>query len=91
MQCESVTAVGPCFLPPCRLYFCQQVRGETERERLLLVHQTNEAIMAGSFPVSKELALEMASLLAQVRTQPSVISVSKISHSPLDRPMKLRK
>ncbi|XP_013876605.1 pleckstrin homology domain-containing family H member 2 isoform X2 [Austrofundulus limnaeus] len=49
-----------------RLYFCQQVRGETERERLLLVYQTNEAIVAGFFPVNKELALEMASLLAQV-------------------------
>jgi len=51
---------------PCRLYFSQQMRGETERERLLLAYQTNEEITAGHFPVNKELALEMAALLAQV-------------------------
>ncbi|XP_061914794.1 pleckstrin homology domain-containing family H member 2 [Entelurus aequoreus] len=49
-----------------RLYFSSQVRGESERERLLLAYQTNEAIVAGHFPVNKELALEMAALLAQV-------------------------
>ncbi|KAM6915989.1 pleckstrin homology domain-containing family H member 2 [Xenentodon cancila] len=49
-----------------RLYFSHQVRGESERERLLLAYQTNEAITAGHFPVNKELALEMAALLAQV-------------------------
>lgn len=52
------------FFP--RLYFALQVRGESERERLLLAHQTNEAIVAGHFPVNKELAMEMAALLAQV-------------------------
>nr|XP_055026906.1 pleckstrin homology domain-containing family H member 2 [Misgurnus anguillicaudatus]XP_055026907.1 pleckstrin homology domain-containing family H member 2 [Misgurnus anguillicaudatus]XP_055026908.1 pleckstrin homology domain-containing family H member 2 [Misgurnus anguillicaudatus] len=49
-----------------RLYFSQQMRGETERERFLLAYQTNEEITAGHFPVNKELALEMAALLAQV-------------------------
>ncbi|XP_051507154.1 pleckstrin homology domain-containing family H member 2 isoform X2 [Myxocyprinus asiaticus] len=49
-----------------RLYFSQQMRGETERERLLLAYQTNDEITAGHFPVNKELALEMAALLAQV-------------------------
>ncbi|XP_057703666.1 pleckstrin homology domain-containing family H member 2 isoform X2 [Corythoichthys intestinalis] len=49
-----------------RLYFSSQVRGESERERLLLAYQINEAIVAGHFPVNKELALEMAALLAQV-------------------------
>lgn len=49
-----------------RLYFSLQVRGESERERLLLAYQTNEAIVAGHFPVNKELAVEMAALLAQV-------------------------
>ncbi|XP_077470135.1 pleckstrin homology domain-containing family H member 2 [Stigmatopora argus] len=48
------------------LYFSSQVRGESERERLLLAYQINEAIIAGHFPVNKELALEMAALLAQV-------------------------
>ncbi|KAL7890262.1 hypothetical protein AOLI_G00025200 [Acnodon oligacanthus] len=49
-----------------RLYFSQELRGETERERLLLAYQTNEEIAAGHFPVNKELALEMSALLAQV-------------------------
>ncbi|MBN3298483.1 PKHH2 protein, partial [Amia calva] len=49
-----------------RLYFSQQARGETERERLLLTYQANEEIVDGHFPVNKELALEMAALLAQV-------------------------
>lgn len=53
------------FLFP-RLYFSLQVRGESEWERLLLAYQTNEAIVAGHFPVNKELAVEMAALLAQV-------------------------
>lgn len=68
--------LSPSFSPPSlflclflsipRLYFSLQVRGESERERLLLAYQTNEAIVAGHFPVNKELALEMAALLAQV-------------------------
>ncbi|XP_048858663.1 pleckstrin homology domain-containing family H member 2 isoform X2 [Brienomyrus brachyistius] len=49
-----------------RLYCSLSVRGETERERLLLAFQTNEEIVVGRFPINKELALEMAALLAQV-------------------------
>ncbi|XP_024152637.1 pleckstrin homology domain-containing family H member 2 isoform X1 [Oryzias melastigma] len=49
-----------------RLYFSLQMRGESDRERLLLAYQTSEAIVTGHFPVNKELALEMAALLAQV-------------------------
>jgi len=49
-----------------RLYFRSQVRGETERERLLLASQTSGEVVAGRFPVNKELALEMAALMAQV-------------------------
>ncbi|XP_032881436.1 pleckstrin homology domain-containing family H member 2 isoform X1 [Amblyraja radiata] len=49
-----------------RLYFSTQVHGETDREKLLLMYQTNDAIVNGHFPVNKELALEMAALLAQV-------------------------
>lgn len=40
--------------------------GETERERLLLVYQVNDEVQQGHFPVNKELALEVAALLAQV-------------------------
>ncbi|XP_067901278.1 pleckstrin homology domain-containing family H member 2 isoform X2 [Heterodontus francisci] len=49
-----------------RLYFSTQARGETDREKLLLMYQTNAEIVNGHFPVNKELALEMAALLAQV-------------------------
>lgn len=57
-----------------RLYFSLQVRGESERERLLLAYQTNEAIVAGHFPVNKELAVEMAALLAQVSPDESTFA-----------------
>ncbi|KAF4016261.1 hypothetical protein G4228_008106 [Cervus hanglu yarkandensis] len=49
-----------------RLYFSMQVRGETEREKLLLMYQTNDQIVNGLFPLNRDLALEMAALLAQV-------------------------
>ena len=34
--------------------------------RLLLVHQTNEEVVAGRFPVGRELAVELCALIAQV-------------------------
>ncbi|KAH0622749.1 hypothetical protein JD844_025349 [Phrynosoma platyrhinos] len=43
-----------------------QIRGETEREKMLLMYQTNDQIINGLFPVNKDLALELAALLAQV-------------------------
>ncbi|XP_052042451.1 pleckstrin homology domain-containing family H member 2 isoform X1 [Apodemus sylvaticus] len=49
-----------------RLYFSVQARGETDREKLLLLYQTNDQIINGLFPLNKDLALEMAALLAQV-------------------------
>ncbi|XP_063764073.1 pleckstrin homology domain-containing family H member 1 isoform X2 [Eleginops maclovinus] len=49
-----------------RLCFRAQVKGETERERLLLAYQVNDEVQQGHFPVNKELALEVAALMAQV-------------------------
>ncbi|XP_040925121.1 pleckstrin homology domain-containing family H member 1 isoform X2 [Betta splendens] len=49
-----------------RLCFRAQVKGETERERLLVAYQVNDEVQQGHFPVSKELALEVAALMAQV-------------------------
>lgn len=43
-----------------------QAHGETDREKLLLMYQTNEQIINGLFPLNKDLAVEMAALLAQV-------------------------
>ncbi|CAL9686735.1 unnamed protein product [Knipowitschia caucasica] len=49
-----------------RLCFRTQVKGETERERLLLAYQVNDEVQQGHFPVNKELAMEVAALMAQV-------------------------
>lgn len=46
-------------------------RSETEKERVLLVYQTNIEVVGGRFPVSRDLALEMAALMAQV-TEPKI-------------------
>uniref|UniRef100_A0A8B9RDV8 Pleckstrin homology domain containing, family H (with MyTH4 domain) member 1 n=1 Tax=Astyanax mexicanus TaxID=7994 RepID=A0A8B9RDV8_ASTMX len=57
-----------------RLWFRAQAKGETERERLLLAYQVNEEVHQGHFPVNKELALEVAALMAQVCTNASPAS-----------------
>lgn len=49
-----------------RLYNKVATRVETDKERLLLCYQTNAQIVQGRFPLSRELALELASLMAQI-------------------------
>ena len=49
-----------------RLYFKSLAKSETEKEKLLLAYQVNEEIVQGRFPVGRELAIEMAALMAQV-------------------------
>lgn len=49
-----------------RLYFRQSAKKETDRERLLICYQTNYQIVNGRFPLTKELALELAALMAQI-------------------------
>ncbi len=49
-----------------RLYFKNTIKNETEREKLLTCYQTNHQIVNGRFPLSRELALELAALMAQV-------------------------
>ncbi|XP_062973619.1 pleckstrin homology domain-containing family H member 1 isoform X2 [Elgaria multicarinata webbii] len=72
-----------------RLYFRSQAKGETDRERLLLAFQISGEIASGRFPVNKELALEMAALMAQVEygdldrpvpSSPAGLSHSKMQH-----------
>ncbi|XP_068927700.1 pleckstrin homology domain-containing family H member 2 isoform X2 [Petaurus breviceps papuanus] len=63
-KCEGTRTVRLTYKN--RLYFSVQVRGESEREKLLLMYQTNDQIVNGLFPLNKELAVEMAALLAQV-------------------------
>ncbi|EEB20222.1 conserved hypothetical protein [Pediculus humanus corporis] len=49
-----------------RLYFKCSTRTETEKERLLLCYQTNQQIVLGRFPLTKELALELSALMTQI-------------------------
>ncbi|XP_049943352.1 uncharacterized protein CG43867 [Schistocerca serialis cubense] len=49
-----------------RLYWRSQARTETEKERLLLCYQVNLQAVQGRFPLSRELALELAALMAQI-------------------------
>ncbi|XP_060790145.1 pleckstrin homology domain-containing family H member 1 [Neoarius graeffei] len=63
-KCEGTRIVRLTY--KSRLCFRAQAKGETERERLLLTYQVNEEVHQGHFPVSKELALEVAALMAQV-------------------------
>jgi len=62
----SCVAVMLSLLFCYRFYFSRHCRFETEKERLLLVYQTNAEIVAGRFPVTRCLALELAALMAQV-------------------------
>ncbi|XP_048526444.1 uncharacterized protein CG43867 isoform X5 [Dendroctonus ponderosae] len=51
-----------------RLWWKNSSRLETDKERLLLCYQVNKQVVAGRFPLSRELALELASLMAQLDT-----------------------
>ncbi|XP_076065828.1 uncharacterized protein CG43867 isoform X3 [Oratosquilla oratoria] len=49
-----------------RLYWRHCAKHETEKEKLLLCYQVNCQIQQGRFPLTKELALELATLMAQI-------------------------
>ncbi|XP_026313740.1 uncharacterized protein CG43867 isoform X4 [Hyposmocoma kahamanoa] len=49
-----------------RLYFKNSVRTEIDKERLLLCYQVNQQVVAGRFPVTRELAAELGALMAQL-------------------------
>ncbi|XP_066150392.1 uncharacterized protein CG43867 isoform X4 [Euwallacea fornicatus] len=49
-----------------RLWWKNSARLETDKERLLLCYQINKQIVAGRFPLSRDLALELAALMAQL-------------------------
>lgn len=49
-----------------RLYWKHSIKLETDKEKLLLCYQTNQQIVQGRFPLSRDLALELASLMAQI-------------------------
>ncbi|XP_022255009.1 uncharacterized protein CG43867-like [Limulus polyphemus] len=49
-----------------RLCFRQMLKAETDKERLLTAYHVNEEIVQGRFPLSLNLALELAALKAQI-------------------------
>ena len=49
-----------------RLYWKHSIKLETDKEKLLLCYQINIQIVQGRFPLSRDLALELASLMAQI-------------------------
>ncbi|XP_052276494.1 pleckstrin homology domain-containing family H member 1-like isoform X1 [Dreissena polymorpha] len=49
-----------------RLYYKSTSRFETDREKLLLTYQINEEIVCSRFPLNRDLALELASLMGQI-------------------------
>lgn len=49
-----------------RMWWKNCARLETDKERLLLCYQINKQIVSGRFPLSRDLALELASLMAQL-------------------------
>ncbi|CAN8023226.1 unnamed protein product, partial [Ixodes persulcatus] len=50
----------------CRLCFRQLLKAETDKERLLTAYHLNEDLVQGRFPLSQELSLELAALMAQI-------------------------
>jgi hypothetical protein len=49
-----------------RLFWRSNIKGETERERLLYCYQTAQRISDNRFPLTKELAIELAAIMSQI-------------------------
>ncbi|XP_043480964.1 uncharacterized protein CG43867 isoform X3 [Leptopilina heterotoma] len=49
-----------------RCYWRHAAKMETDRERLLLCYQVNLQVVQGKFPLNRELAFELAALMAQI-------------------------
>lgn len=49
-----------------RLYWKHSAKQETDKEKLLLSYQINQQVIQGRFPLTKDLALELASLMSQI-------------------------
>lgn len=49
-----------------RLYWKHSAKTETDKEKLLLCYQINQQVIQGRFPLTKDLALELTSLMSQI-------------------------
>ena len=72
------------FFYKSRLYWRRNVSSESERERLLLAYQTSAQIRDGQFPLNKDLAFELAALMAQIHfgDLPSLATTAGESEAP---------
>lgn len=57
-----------------RLYYRAAAKHETDKEKLLLCYQINQQIQQGKFPITWELALELATLMAQVGVRQLIVN-----------------
>ncbi len=69
------------FVYKNRLFWRKNVPGEGDKERLLECYQVSQQIVQGKFPLNKELALELAALMAQVLFNDNNIFFSKWNHN----------
>ncbi|CAD5117504.1 DgyrCDS6273 [Dimorphilus gyrociliatus] len=53
-----------------RLYWSKRDKFQTEQERYLLAYQANDDVRNGRFPISREMALSLAALMAQITLGP---------------------
>lgn len=49
-----------------RLYWKHLAKQETDKEKILMCYQINQQVIQGRFPLTKELALELSSLMSQI-------------------------
>ena len=49
-----------------RLYWRRNIPGEGDKERTMLAYQVSKQIVQGQFPLNRDLAFELAALMAQV-------------------------
>lgn len=50
-----------------RLFWRRNIPGEGDKERMMLAYQVSRQIVQGQFPLNRDLAFELAALMAQVR------------------------
>lgn len=61
-----------------RLYWKAAAKLETDKERLLLCYQINQQVVQGRFPLTRDLALELSSLMAQIELGDFSIDKSRV-------------
>ncbi|XP_031629061.1 uncharacterized protein CG43867 isoform X3 [Contarinia nasturtii] len=64
-----------------RLYWKHSAKQETDKEKILLCYQINQQVIQGRFPLTKDLALELASLMSQIDMSDYVTEKNRMTTS----------